>query len=388
MKAVGVGVVVALTLAASAQAFPGRNGVIAFTRLQYAPGAQGPLASSIYSVSAQTRVVRRLASPPPGMFDSQPAWAPDGTRLAFVRRHNDRAELELLVMNARGRTLASLLTVFALRDLGAPAWSPDGSEVAVVHGGNLLILDAETGARRSLRIGPRFREVAWSPDGRFLATIASRRFPENPDWFLPALHVMPVDGEPQALHEVAGFGLDWSPDGRRIVFPTGGTTITDPSLWTIQPDGSDLTSVALSGWNPSWSPDGRTIAFDRRHAKYRPHGLFLVSASSQRPRRIVAPPRNAEVEDPAWQPRCTRYGGWRADTVRGTNGFDLLCGLGGNDTVIGGRGSDRLFGEEGNDRFLARDGEFDVIGCGPGWDTVAADQQDLVGRDCEVAQRG
>jgi hypothetical protein len=53
----------------------------------------------------------------------------------------------------------------------------------------------------------------------------------------------------------------------------------------------------------------------------------------------------------------------------------------------GGAGQDRLFGEEGNDRFLARDGEFDVIGCGPGRDTVLADRQDLVGVDCEVVRR-
>lgn len=38
---------------------------------------------------------------------------------------------------------------------------------------------------------------------------------------------------------------------------------------------------------------------------------------------------------------------------------------------------------EGDDRFCAGDGEFDVVGRGPGCDTVEADAHDLVGADCE-----
>ena len=51
--------------------------------------------------------------------------------------------------------------------------------------------------------------------------------------------------------------------------------------------------------------------------------------------------------------------------------------------LSGGLGNDRLFGEGGNDTFHARDSRFDVIGCGPGLDTVHADRRDLVGKDCE-----
>jgi Ca2+-binding RTX toxin-like protein len=65
----------------------------------------------------------------------------------------------------------------------------------------------------------------------------------------------------------------------------------------------------------------------------------------------------------------------------------LICGLAGDDTIDGNGGRDRLFGESGNDRFLARNGSFDVIGCGPGRDTVIADRIDLVGPDCERVSR-
>ena len=77
----------------------------------------------------------------------------------------------------------------------------------------------------------------------------------------------------------------------------------------------------------------------------------------------------------------------RADAIQGSAGADQLCGLGGADVITGGKGRDRIFGQIGDDRIHARDGTFDVIGCGPGADTVHADRSDYVGVDCERVTR-
>ena len=82
-----------------------------------------------------------------------------------------------------------------------------------------------------------------------------------------------------------------------------------------------------------------------------------------------------------------RRGTPRADRLAGTSRNDTIVGLAGNDVMVGGKGRDVLNGGAGNDRLVVRDGERDTAVCGPGRDTVVADQLDVVRRDCEVVRR-
>ena len=65
---------------------------------------------------------------------------------------------------------------------------------------------------------------------------------------------------------------DWSPDGERIVFstyPLGSfpQTTKATNLYTVRPDGTELTQVTHFGENdtraaqPTWTPDGERIMF-------------------------------------------------------------------------------------------------------------------------------
>src|SRR5262249_30620010 len=78
-----------------------------------------------------TRRVREITA---GDFDAaDPAWSPDGSRLAFVanRRRDadrDRAHADVFVV-ARGGGRARALTAFRGPKRG-PAWSPDGRTIA------------------------------------------------------------------------------------------------------------------------------------------------------------------------------------------------------------------------------------------------------------------
>ena len=81
------------------------------------------------------------------------------------------------------------------------------------------------------------------------------------------------------------------------------------------------------------------------------------------------------------------YGQSGRDRIDGNAGDDVVDGGRDNDMLDGGTGKDKLSGGSGNDIIGARDGTRDVIGCGSGRDSVFADRQDKVARDCETVRR-
>lgn len=79
-------------------------------------------------------------------------------------------------------------------------------------------------------------------------------------------------------------------------------------------------------------------------------------------------------------------GGDGDEVIFGRDGDDRISGNAGADTIQANRGRDRVFGREGNDRIRVRDGVREVVDCGSGRDTVAADRLDVL-RNCESVFR-
>jgi Ca2+-binding RTX toxin-like protein len=74
-------------------------------------------------------------------------------------------------------------------------------------------------------------------------------------------------------------------------------------------------------------------------------------------------------------------------TVAGSGAGNVLTVTTGDGTISGGAGSDTLQGGTGDDAIDARDGYADRVACGPGMDSVKADQLDQVYADCENVTR-
>jgi hypothetical protein len=96
--------------------------------------------------------------------------------------------------------------------------------------------------------------------------------------------------------------------------------------------------------------------------------------------------------------RVSLRGGSGDDVVRGNRGRDYLAGgygddrlsgLGANDEINGGAGRDVIAAGDGSDQIVSKERgrERDRVTCGAGRDTVLADLNDVVSRDCEIVNR-
>jgi Tol biopolymer transport system component len=285
------------------------SSLIVFSRA----GIQG---ESIYTVQpdgSQLRLIARGVRPPArrpgGVGFGDPAWAPDGLSMAYVRHDGHDPGTETLEVVTWDGSDPHRIIPPVQSQIYQFAWSPRGDKLAYVRPfvtsappppglpaspSPWALYTVNRDGTEQLSIPhlvygdyPSFLCPSWSPDGARLA------FANEYD----AVWTIRPDGtDPRRVFAgAAPICARWSPDGTRLAFVNDRNHETEGAdgrsqIYLINPEGGGLTNLtsdpAESDYGPVWSPDGTRLAFERWHAggevgrsgifQMRPDGTGLV----------------------------------------------------------------------------------------------------------------
>jgi TolB protein len=223
----------------------------------------------------------------------QPAWAPDGQRIAYIQRVTSFSDLLVmpadssstnageagepvqLTQDGPDSSVYSYERVYASTWAFYPAWSPDGATIAFASQAgppagspaaeyriSLFATPAQPGGERTQLYADESGHVgrlAYAPDGQSIAFAFGPTSEEPPTIYRYALDsgsATPFPGAPPQSYDPA-----WAPDGRWLAFAARKDGLTD--VFAVRSAGGAPVQLTKLGAAraPAFSPDGKQLAF-------------------------------------------------------------------------------------------------------------------------------
>ena len=250
-----------------------------------------------------------------------PVWSPDGTRLMFGRvtgsSDSTRDDAELVVVPVDQSGAAGTPTVLGLDGFEVlkgfdrhpcGTWAPDGRWVALAGGGEVWLVDVQTGETRRL---PDLRpsDMEWRPGSDELAIAGDLGGNRTAPTLSTQVTVYSLStGELRPLGSGKAAHITWSPDGTTLAYTAGEN---DPrELWLIDGDGRNARLLVADvggvnhGIGPVWAPTGDRIAYQRLLPNgSEEHEVVLVNVTDGT-ETVIDPP---ETDGWVWYPSTVTW---------------------------------------------------------------------------------
>jgi Tol biopolymer transport system component len=215
----------------------------------------------IYRMNADGSDEQQLTATSSRFTDEQPSISPDGTKIAFAsNRHWDTTgvdQLDIYVMNADGTGEPRRLTFDAAPTYPLetqsqnPAWSPDGTRIAYesTRGfegkGEIFVRNADgSGEAINVSNDPSWdTDPAWSPDGTQI-TFTSERAGQRDIWAVDAPPVSSPTTPAAALLPLSlGTDTAWAASEPRNLTPGSGVEAHNPDWGTAPPTSANACTI-------------------------------------------------------------------------------------------------------------------------------------------------
>lgn len=225
-----------------------------------------------------------------------PAWAPDGSRLAYVSFEQKKPIVYVQSLITGGRRAVAGF----YGSNSSPAWSPDGRRLAVTltrDGGSQIYLinaDGSGAPQRITRSSAIDTEANFSPDGQSILFTSDRGGG-------PQIYRMPAEGGPaQRVTFEGNYNVSprHSPDGKSFTFIQRANGRFNVGIYDIATRQLQILTDGGIDESPTFAPNGKMILYASRT---RGRGILAsVSSDGRTKYRLTAD--TGDVREPAWGP--------------------------------------------------------------------------------------
>jgi eukaryotic-like serine/threonine-protein kinase len=244
----------------------------------------------------------------------QPTWSPDGNRIAFTSPCSGKSDVYpgsgIYTIDLTKSDDAPTKVIASLEGDFDPAWSPDGKRIAFTSLRNdvtaIYVINLDDLAFQKLSPTSRpDKQPSWSPSGTQIAFV--RQFSSSQIW------IMMDNGQFQSqfspLSPLSNYWPSWSIDGQIIFYSQSNSEKFNPWLVYRRYEDREKTTetripATSKGENGPFaqiriSPDGSLLAYES-WPDGKNHDVYIMNANGSNPQRLTTDP--GDDFGPAWRP--------------------------------------------------------------------------------------